>query len=122
MKVDYLEIPVLLKYNIPTAGMTAPSFYFGPTVAFPLNKKIKFEFLGESEEMDIENIKSSIFGIAFGGEIGFAGGFTLEARYNLGLSTVAGDEIIEETDTTVALSPDEDIKTSSFMILLGYSF
>lgn len=122
MKVDYLQIPVLLKYNIPTKGMTTPSIFFGPTVSFPVSKKLELEITGVSVEMDVENVKSSIFGVTFGAEVGFAGGFTFEGRFDLGLSKVAGDKIIEETETTIALSPNEDIKNSSFLFMLGYSF
>lgn len=122
LKIDYLQIPVLLKYNIPTKGMTKPSIFFGPTVSFPVSKKLEFEFTEASIEMDIENVKSSIFGVTFGAEVEFTGGINFGGRFDLGLSTVAGDKIIEETETTIALSPNEDIKNSSFLFMVSYSF
>ena len=115
MKLNYLEIPVLAKLSIPTPGDVRPSLFVGPSLAIKLTGKAKVESAVESEEADIEGLKSTDFGLVFGGGIDFAlgqGKLTVDARYTLGLTTTRepeeGDEI--------------DIKNGVISLMVGYSF
>lgn len=91
-KLNYLEIPVLLKLIIPTQGAgVRPTIFAGPSVAFKMSSKQSVEINGQSVEDDLENIKSTDFGLVFGGGLGFPlgkGELGFDIRYILGLSTI----------------------------------
>ena len=113
--VDYIEVPVLLKLIIPVEGSNIrPSIFAGPSLGFNTTAKRKVEADGESQEEDIEDVKSTDFGLVFGGGVGIMIGkneLGFDIRYILGLSTV--DD-----------SPDNlDIKSTviSFNIYFGFS-
>jgi len=115
MKLNYLEIPVLAKLLIPTPGTVRPSLFVGPSLAIKLTGKGKVEYAGESEEADIEDVKSTDFGLVFGGGVDFAlgqGKLTVDARYTLGLTTTREPEDGEEVD----------VKNGVISIMVGYSF
>lgn len=115
IKVNYLEIPVLAKLSIPTPGNVKPSLFVGPSLAIKLSGKSKWEYAGESEEEDIEELKSTDFGLVFGAGIDFGlgqGKLTVDARYTLGLTKVHEPEEEEEID----------IKNGAISIMVGYSF
>jgi hypothetical protein len=98
--LDYIEIPVLFKLLIPLQGSNIkPSIFAGPSLGINTTAKIKAEYQGESEEEDIEDVKSTDFGLQFGGGIGFPigkGELGVDIRYILGLSTI--DDSAEEAD------------------------
>ncbi|MDH5173815.1 MAG: PorT family protein [Elusimicrobiota bacterium] len=115
MRMNYLEIPVLAKLLIPTPGDVRPSLFVGPSLAIKLTGKSKLESAAGSEEADIEGLKSTDFGLVFGGGIDFAlgrGKFTVDARYTLGLITTREPEEGEEID----------IKNGVISLMVGYSF
>jgi len=115
MKLNYLEIPVLAKLSIPIPGTVKPSLFVGPSLAIKLSGKGKVEYAGESEERDIEDLKSTDFGLVFGGGVDFAlgqGKLTVDARYTLGLTTTREPEDGEEVD----------VKNGVISIMVGYSF
>ncbi|MBN2572122.1 MAG: PorT family protein [Ignavibacteriales bacterium] len=53
-KLDFFEIPVLLKYNIPLKGNVTPNIFVGPTVSFALNTQVHEEVSGLSTDTDID--------------------------------------------------------------------
>lgn len=97
---DYVEVPLLLKLLIPIENSAInPAIFAGPFVGFNTTAKIKAEADGQSEEMDIDEVKSTEFGLAFGGGVGFPVGnneLGFDVRYILGLSTL--DDSAEEAD------------------------
>ena len=112
--LDYIEVPVLLKLIIPVGGSNIrPSVFAGPSVGFNTTAKIK----SESAEQDIkEDIKSTDFGLVFGGGIGIMIGkneLGFDIRYILGLSSL-------DDDTS---SNADDIKNAviSFNMYFGFS-
>ena len=97
---DYIEVPVLLKLVIPVEGSNIrPSIFAGPAIGFNTTAKLKGEADGDSAEEDIkENVKSTDFGLVFGGGLGFMIGkneLGVDIRYILGLSSIddSSDEI-----------------------------
>jgi len=102
LKLDYIEVPVLLKINVPIEGSKVhPSFYAGPAVSFKSSCKLQGEESGVSFDIDCDSplifdligeelpIKSTDFGVVFGGGISFdVGGAEVgvDVRYNLGLT------------------------------------
>jgi hypothetical protein len=98
--LDYIEVPLLFKLLIPIQGSSInPAIFAGPAVGFKTTSKVKIEAGGESYEEDVEDVKSTDFGLVFGGGLGFpVGGNELgfDVRYILGLATI--DDSAEAAD------------------------
>ncbi len=97
MMLDYIEIPLLLKYVV-HSGSLEPFFFAGPYYAFQLAAKsemvLSFEGYSDTvaEKKDMEEIKSSDFGLVFGAGLNIPLGrldLILDARYSIGLSDIA---------------------------------
>ncbi len=91
--LNYIEIPVLLKFYIPLAGASTvkPNLYAGPAFAFNVASSITATSGGQTQTSDqSSNTKGFDFGLAFGGGVGFYVGTGLldfSVRYTLGLSS-----------------------------------
>ena len=116
-EVNYVEVPLLLKIDVPTEGIVAPYFMFGPAIGFKAGCQITGEDEGVSVEIDCDEAGIDIKSIDFGGVIAAGlgiekgpGQIMLGARYNLGLTTIDDS------------SDEEDIKSRAFTFLAGYSF
>lgn len=100
MKLDYIEVPLLLKFLIPLKGSSIkPAIFAGPSIGFNMSAKTKVEAGGQSFEQDMEDVASTDFGLVFGGGIGFpvgSGELGVDIRYILGLSTI--DDSAEKAD------------------------
>jgi hypothetical protein len=88
--VNYLEIPLLVRVDIPFV-IVRPFLYGGPTLGFKLSAKTKTEQNGQTNEADINEAKSSDTGIALGvgadlNVLGF-GSIVVDLRYTKGLSS-----------------------------------
>jgi len=111
--LDYLEIPVLAKVAIPTQGTVKPNLFVGPALGINLRGKVKAELAGETEEADIEDLKSTDFGLVFGAGIDFGlprSAITVDGRYVMGLSTIDNSEA------------KADVKNGVMTFMVGYSF
>lgn len=120
--LNYLEIPVLAKFNIPMEGNIKPNVFLGPSLGINIGatydkdyeywvKDENGDIIAEesgSDDGDIEDIKGVDFGLVFGAGVDF-GKITADVRYNLGLSTIADEG-------------DAKIKNSVISLMLGYSF
>ena len=103
-RLDYAEIPVLIKVTIPIPGVQ-PFVYAGPSIGFRLNCKVA--------EVTCPSglVKSTDFGAALGGGIRLGGnkGLTLEGRYTWGLKDIHDVKAGVET------------RTRTFLLLAGVS-
>ena len=123
LKINYIEIPVLLRLNFPmnsSSGMRTlpyqaggsvglrPHIYAGPSFGFKTSCNIH----AEDESVDCEEgfgtdeqVKSTDFSLVFGGGLDISD-FTLGVRYSLGLSNVventSGDEATHRIFTIYA--------------------
>ncbi|HEX9251119.1 MAG TPA: porin family protein, partial [Ignavibacteriaceae bacterium] len=92
MKLDYIEVPLLLKFLIPIKDSgVKPAIFAGPSIGFNMSAKTKVEAGGQTFEQDMEDVASTDFGLVFGGGVGFPvgnGELGLDIRYILGLSTI----------------------------------
>ena len=83
--------PVLVKYYLPTSAVNF-NIYAGPSIGFLLNAKLVVESNGSSNETDIKDKTSGTdFGAVIGAGIALPLGLvdaTVEARYDLGLTTL----------------------------------
>jgi hypothetical protein len=118
LKLDYIQIPVLVKVNVPVEGSNVkPSIFAGPALGINTTAKAKIESGGVSAEVDLKDldapIKSTDFSLVFGAGIGFgAGSMTIgfDARYWLGLSSIDDS----------AANGDIKNKVIQFMASLGF--
>lgn len=103
-KLDYAEVPVLLKVTLGTPGIQ-PMIYAGPSVGFRLNCKVL--------EVNCASgtIKSTDWTAVLGGGVRIGGnkGLTLEGRYSWGLKDIHD------------VSAGVDQKTRTFLALVGFS-
>jgi hypothetical protein len=106
--LSYLEVPVLVKFMIPTPGRVKPNLYAGPALAIKLSYKFKAEGGGETVEDDIEGMKDTDFGIIVGAGVDF-GKLMVDVRYVLGLTTTFDDA-------------EDDVKNGVISLMIGYSF
>lgn len=116
LKLDYVEIPLLVRFNIP-AQSVMPFLYGGPVVSFEASCKVEGEEAGISVDADCDafdedfDTESTDFGVLFGGGLAFAAGpgdLFVEGRYNIGLKDVDS-------------AADFEVKNRSGAVMIGYS-
>jgi hypothetical protein len=111
LKLDYVQVPVLLKYRFSTHTPVGPFIVLGPYAAF--RAKCDVELGGSStscEDFIGEKAKSTDFGGTAGAGVGFKLGkqeLSVSARYNMGFT-----KIFE----------DSNAKNKVFSVLAGLSF
>ncbi len=123
--VDYVEVPLLLTFDIPASadGAFTPYLMAGPAIAFQTRCEISLEQQGSTtsafacDDPFFEGglgVKSVDYSLAFGAgariRLGTTSSFVLDGRYDLGLGTI---------DDT---SNPGDIKNRAFLILAGFAF
>jgi len=97
VKVNYVQVPILIQYHIPAVAVS-PRLFAGPSISFEAGCDI--EEGGESDSCENQgiNTKSADFGVVFGAGVDIpAGGFvvTLDGRYDLGVTNVADEEGVD---------------------------
>jgi hypothetical protein len=111
IKIDYLDVPLLLKYSTAGSNGTSVFFFGGPSVGFKLNASASGTSGGETVEIGLsdEEVKSFDFGVVFGAGVQF-GRVSIDGRYTLGLTNINN-----ESDT-------EKLKTRALAVLAGVRF
>lgn len=102
-QVDYIQVPVLLKFYI-ADGL---NIHAGPQFGFKVNEEVDFNPGEDSGDFDSDSINSFDFQGTAGVEYKFPSGFFIQGRYSYGFS-----EMIE----------DVDIHNSVFSAGLGFMF
>lgn len=134
LQMNYIEIPVLIKYGFKSGGAVTPCLFAGP--AFGFNKSSKTEVEGTlmgipaSGDVDNYNEVSSDLSFVLGGGVDFSLGtakLTLELRYTSGTKVLWEDvdidnlpdyEWVYADDTGKAL----DMKNSVISVMVGLMF
>jgi hypothetical protein len=96
IRLDYLEIPVLVRRNFLNLSALVPHVYAGPTVGFNVNCSVDIETTGvpeTSSDCDRNDFKPKTldWGAAVGAGVDLsAGGFgvTVGARYGIGVANI----------------------------------
>lgn len=112
-RLDYIQVPLLLKINV-LPGPISPMVYGGPYGAYLLKATGVSYISGVTESTDIKDqVKSTDYGVTFGGGIDFKLGVKLsaEVRYNLGLANITKNP-----------SAGEWVKNRCLMVLVGIGF
>lgn len=113
LKIDYLELPLLAKFTIPTEGNLKPSFFAGAYGAIKLSDQGKTEAFGLGIEEGLIDVKGSDFGLVFGLGLDFSingGVFLLDLRYSLGLTNISEQAVLVS----------DELKNRVFSIMLGF--
>lgn len=109
--VDYFEIPLLLRFDVPTAGSVGVHFLGGTIISFEAGCDISFGTASATCEDDGTEISSTDFGLAAGAGLTFGIGraaLVIDGMYNLGLSSID-----DSTD-------DFSVKNRAFTITAGF--
>lgn len=121
MKMDYINIPMMVKYNL----FKRLNVEAGPQVGFLLSSKIVANYSDEDAffedglTLDDKEFKNKVdFSIGLGASYDFTKNIFAAVRYNIGVSNVykKGTEIIDD-DGTYGTS-----RNGVFQLSLGYKF
>ncbi len=86
VNLDYVEVPVLLRWTPLRRAPVRPMLVAGPTLGISLGGKVATEVMGVPEQ-SLRHLEPLDFGVALGGGFGVALGghrLTAEARYTTG--------------------------------------
>jgi outer membrane protein with beta-barrel domain len=99
MEMDYLEVPILLKYYFPVDWAIKPHVFAGPSLGFKINDDLKATYEGESISIpdSVSDLKSYEAGLVFGVGLDYPlgpGSVNLDIRYSPSVTAVfnSGDE------------------------------
>jgi Outer membrane protein beta-barrel domain len=114
IKIDYLDVPVLVKYSTAPSTSTGTSVHFfgGPSIGFKLDASASGSVGGETIDVDIDDddVESFDFGVVFGAGVQF-GRVSIDGRYTFGLTNINNED------------PDvEKVKTRTLAVLAGVRF
>jgi hypothetical protein len=95
LKLDYVEVPVLVKYAVTHGGARSIHVFGGPSIAFKVRSRATASFGDTTIDTDEdENIENVDVGIAAGAGIDF-GRWSVDGRYTFGLSNLVKSEADE---------------------------
>ncbi|PQJ26734.1 hypothetical protein BSZ35_19275 [Salinibacter sp. 10B] len=117
---DYLDIPVLAEYVIPTSGQLQPYLFAGPSLGFSINAETEADLTARSAGQSVsetntsdDDVESTDLGAVLGGGVSYAlqSGNTifLDIRYN-------------PSFTSLDSEGDADIQNDVISVGVGYSF
>ncbi len=89
MRLDYIEIPVLVRYAFADSGKFIPSIMVGPTVGFNVLAKVEADKGELVDGLDVDNAASVDFGLAVEGAVDIQMTkytLVLGLRYGMGLT------------------------------------
>ncbi|MDD4050714.1 MAG: porin family protein [candidate division Zixibacteria bacterium] len=121
--IDYLEVPILLKYDLLPDRSAHPNLFVGPALGVMLSSELGF--LGESIDVT-DGMKTIDFSLVFGGGLDYKH-FIFDVRYTVGLAnTVDADKVNElsgaEPDDFYYLSSAPSLKNRNLSFMIGVRF
>jgi len=122
-KINYLEVPVLAKFNIVPDAQLQPSLYAGPALSILLGSKFR---ISDTEYDVADGMKTMDLGFVFGGGLDYRH-VTFDIRYTLGLlNTVDAARINSLTEAqpgdSYYLEGNPSIKNRSLSFMIGAKF
>lgn len=121
LKLNYIEVPVLVKLQGPLLGNAEANFYAGPTIAFKVGESV--EGLLPGTQLSGTLAKPTDLGAALGVEFGFGlgeGRFIVDVRFTPGFTQIRDDAVLQAGTDTFEI-PDSDATNSVFSIMAGLS-
>jgi hypothetical protein len=142
VRINYVELPVLVEYSLPKYGRLRPYLYAGPAFAYNVVSEAKVKNVAHSQGQkvmheskyynSVYNVKSTQFEIVLGGGFDISLGaksLAIEGRYTLGLGKAFEDlsisDVIPENEIPIigSLSGEgADFKHQVFSVTLAMSF
>jgi len=107
---NYIEVPVLLKFRIPTPGIS-PFVFAGAAASFKLSEKLTQD--GQDVPLTEALFKNNDYGAIFGGGLNIGGHFHMDLRYSMRL---------EKVISTVEGETPLDIKNGVWSATIGIGF
>jgi hypothetical protein len=122
-KMDYIEVPILVRREIPTSGNVRPVFFAGPAVSFLTSAKQTLSFMGDEVEEDIKDVfKSTDIGLIVGGGldwlVGTSGKLVTDVRFTISLS----DNFDKSSPLVEDIVTDESLRNWNLTFMVGYAF
>ncbi len=112
-ELDSFDVPVLLRYTVPSSTSTSFHLFAGPSFGFKLSANEIEEFEGTEEEIDIsDEVAGFDFGLVLGAGVEF-GKFVIDGRYTHGFTNL--NDSPEDGDTL-------KVKSRVFSIMAGFRF
>ena len=106
IKLDYIDVPVLLRITLMPGSKSSPYLAMGPVLSF--NTQAVADRDGTVQE--ITDVKKMDFGLAIGGGLR-TGSLVIDARYGLGLNQIHDES-----------SDQLDLKNQCITLALGWMF
>jgi opacity protein-like surface antigen len=113
--LDYLQVPVLAKLNLPVVGALLPNLFAGPAFAFNVKSDYTLESDSGDETGEVDDIKSTDLSliVGIGMKVGAGpAGVDVELRYNHGLTDINDSDAADAAEIT----------NRGFQVLAGFSF
>lgn len=125
--LQYVQLPVLLKYHLPAQRRVHPSLYAGPYVGYAIGRDIEIEISSEGESMELsvnadEAFERFDYGAVFGIDFGYPLGRRMVyagIRYELGLANVLKDDASFDGETALS---DPTARGHDVSLTLGMTF
>lgn len=117
-KLAYVEVPLLLRVDVPTTGAVRPHLFAGPALAFKASCDVEASGAGVSasrpcrdiaNEEEGDDLRSFDAGLMLGGALGVDFGarrLNVGARYTLGLTKLVAEDDVKNRAITVYGSLD----------------
>ena len=119
LNVNYLEMPLLLKYNLPLDWQIKPSLFLGPYMAFKLSANRTLNIEGEKNTREVSSINSLDYGLVFAINTEFAAWsqyLIFEIRINWGLANA-----MEQPEEFTAIYNDAGrVNVLAFTFMTGF--
>jgi hypothetical protein len=110
--LTYIDIPVLVRYSIPTETKLIPYFLAGPS--FGILMSATYEVLNVEEDIK-DDLKSIDYCLVLGAGADYAigeGRLIFDVRYSFGLTT-----IVDESD-----DEGDEVKNTGIIFMVGYGY
>lgn len=122
--LNYLEVPVLIKYKLTPDKKFKTTLYMGPQFSYLLSSEFDVIFM---DPIDVtEAMKRLDFGLVLGGDINYKR-IVFEARYTLGLRGIVDKDGFNELtgaeiDDFYYLTEDPVVKNNFLSFMFGFKF
>jgi hypothetical protein len=99
-KIDYLEVPLLVRFSPSPEAKFRPIFLLGPVIGLKVGANLEMKANGLSESNDISDGYKSLNlgflgGVGFAARVGETSSLVVQARYFLGMSNTLDDAVYE---------------------------
>jgi hypothetical protein len=119
LNVNYLEIPVLIKYKIPVRWRVKPGLLAGPYIAVKLSAKRTLEIWDERNTKGVSSIKNLDYGLVFAIHSDFSAWsrqLVIEFRFNWGLANIMS----QPEEFTEIFEDAGSVKVLAFTFMIGF--